>query len=56
MLAWFAGLQLKSGFKPDAMEVVFEAELEAGKTQLKAMFQGEEASAGAYYVYVERLD
>ena len=51
-----AGLELTTEVEADAAAAVFETELPAGRTQLKALLKtvgGDEV--GAFYVYVERL-
>ena len=52
-----AELELTTKVKRDAAAAVFETELPAGRTQLKALLQTENGDeVGAFYVYVERLD
>ena len=48
-------VQLESAVEPGAKEVVFDMELEVGKTRLSALFTTADGSQyGAYYAYVRR--
>ena len=52
-----ADLELTTKFESDAKAAVFETELPAGRTQLKALLHGSnDEKVGAFYVYVQRLE
>ena len=52
-----AGLELKTELEAGAEAAVFETELPAGRTKLKALLQTDAGDeVGAFYTYVERLD
>ena len=52
-----AGLELTRNVGPNESAAVFDTELPAGRTQLKALLQTDDGEeVGAFYVYVEGLD